>query len=138
MSDAAGPIPAEVAGRPSILQLPIPVWGALCALLAGALYWITGPNGSGGDEYIPLANALLHGQILVGARPWVELVPLSGGWAVPFPPAPVLFYLPVVALTNPHSWADELSVSVMPALVGGASVGLAYLMLRDRLHLGQQ
>jgi hypothetical protein len=138
MSDAAGPIPAEVAGRPSILQLPIPVWGALCALLAGALYWITGPNGSGGDEYIPLANALLHGQILVGARPWVELVPLSGGWAVPFPPAPVVFYLPVVALTNPHSWADELSVSVMPALVGGASVGLAYLMLRDRLHLGQQ
>ena len=110
----------------------------MCALLAGALYWITGPNGSGGDEYIPLANALLHGQILVGARPWVELVPLSNGWAVPFPPAPAIFYLPLVALTNPQSWSDELSVSVMPALVGGGSVGLAYLMLRERLRLGQQ
>lgn len=137
MSRAAQPIPAEVEGRLGILEWPIAVWAALLALLAGTLYWITGPNGSGGDEYIPLANALLHGQILVAARSWVELVPLSGGWAVPFPPAPVLFYLPVVALTDPKSWSDELSVSIMPALVGGASVGLAYLMLRERLHLSQ-
>ena len=138
MSRAAQPIPAEVEGRLGILEWPIAVWAALLALLAGTLYWITGPNGSGGDEYIPLANALLHGQILVAARSWVELVPLSGGWAVPFPPAPVLFYLPVVALTDPKSWSDELSVSIMPALVGGASVGLAYLMLRERLHLSQR
>jgi len=138
ISKAAGPIPAAVAGRPSILDWPVPLWAALCALLAGVLYWITGPNGSGGDEYIPLANALLHGHLLVDARAWVELVPLSSGWAVPFPPAPAIFYLPVVALTNPTSWSDELSVSVMPALVGGASVGLAYLMLRERLDLGQQ
>jgi hypothetical protein len=137
ISRAAQPIPAEVEGRLGILEWPIAVWAALLALLAGTLYWITGPNGSGGDEYIPLANALLHGQILVAARSWVELVPLSGGWAVPFPPAPVLFYLPVVALTDPKSWSDELSVSIMPALVGGASVGLAYLMLRERLHLSQ-
>lgn len=137
MSRAAQPIPAEVEGRLGILEWPIAVWAALLALLAGTLYWITGPNGSGGDEYIPLANAVLHGQILVAARSWVELVPLSGGWAVPFPPAPVLFYLPVVALTDPKSWSDELSVSIMPALVGGASVGLAYLMLRERLHLSQ-
>ena len=129
---------AEVADTPSILQSPIPFWGALLALFAGALYWITGPNGGGGDEYIPLANALLHGQILVAARSWVELVPMPGGWAVPFPPAPAIFYVPVMALTNPKVWSDELSVSVMPALVGGASVGLAYIMLRVRLRLGQQ
>lgn len=138
ISESAGPIPAEATERLSILVWPIPFWAALLALLAGALYWITGPNGSGGDEYIPLASAFLHGQILVGARSWVELVPLSTGWAVPFPPAPAVFYLPVVALTNPQSWSDELGVSVMPALVGGASVGLAYLMLRERLRLGQQ
>jgi hypothetical protein len=138
LTDAARPVAEDVAARPSVLAARAPLWASLCALFAGVLYWITGPNGPGGDEYIPLANAFLHGQLLVQARSWVELVPLSGGWAVPFPPAPAIFYLPVVALTNPKSWSAELSVSVMPALVGGASVGLAYLMLRTRLNLAQQ
>jgi hypothetical protein len=74
----------------------------------------------------------------VEARSWVELVPLSGGWAVPFPPVPTLFYLPVAAIMGAKPWNEELSVSIMPAMLGGASVGLAYLVLRERLTASRQ
>ena len=103
------------------------------AVLAAIVYLVTGPAGAGGDEYIPLAGALLHGQLTVEARSWVELIPAGVGWFVPFPPVPVTFYLPVVALMGVQPWDTELAVGVMPAIVGGLSVGLAFLTLRNRL-----
>lgn len=107
------------------------------ALAALSMYLAVGPTDAGGDEYIPLAGALLHGQPTVEARSWIELVPTSAGWLVPFPPAPVLFYLPVVALMGVQPWHAELGVGVMPAILGGLSVGLAYLMLRRRLAVAE-
>lgn len=107
------------------------------SVMAAVLYLVTGPSGSGGDIYIPLAGALLRGTILVDARSWVELVPLDGGWVAPFPPVPVLFYLPVVALMGVQPWDRELAVGVMPAVLGGSSVGLAYVMLRRRFDVGE-
>lgn len=104
-------------------------------VVAVGLYMLTGPTGSGGDAFLPLADAFLHGRLLIDARPWLELVPLAGGWAVPFPPAPALTYLPVVAIMGSRPFSAELSVSVMPALLGGASVSLVYVLLRGRLQL---
>lgn len=107
--------------EPMALALPV---------AAFFVYLLTGPWGSGGDAYIPLADALLHGHLTVDGRSWIELVPAGGDrWYVPFPPAPALFYLPVVALMGSQPWNAEISVSVMPALVGAASVALAYAML---------
>lgn len=111
------------------------VIAGMAALAATILYLVTGPDTAGGDEYIPLAGSLLHGHLTVDARSWIELVPTSGGWFVPFPPVPVLFYLPVVALMGVQPWDAELAVGVMPAIVGGLSVGLAFLTLRNRLQV---
>ena len=47
-------------------------------LAAVGLYLLVGGQDSGTDEFIPLAGALLHGQLSVDARPWVELVPERG------------------------------------------------------------
>ena len=107
----------------------------LLAVAAGGLYMLTGPDDSGGDAFLPLADAFLHGRLLIEARPWLELVPLSEGWAVPFPPAPALTYLPVVAIMGSRPWSTELGVGVMPALLGGASVAMVYVLLRVRLLL---
>jgi hypothetical protein len=100
-------------------------------LLAVALYWFTGPVEPGGDVYIPLAGAFLHGELTVPGRAWMELIPVNGTdlWYVPFPPAPALFYLPVVAVMGIQPWNLELSANVMPAILGGASVALTYALL---------
>ena len=62
------------------------------ALLAFVAYWFTGPWGAGGDQFVPLADAFLHGRLSIPVdRPWMELVPVPGGTGAqysPFPPAP--------------------------------------------------
>lgn len=112
--------------------------GGILAIAATALYLLTGPMDAGGDAYIPLAGALLHGSLAVDARSWIELVPTSAGWMVPFPPTPVLFYLPVVAVMGVQPWSAELGVGVMPAIIGGLSVGLAFVLLRRRLRVAEK
>jgi hypothetical protein len=102
-------------------------WHALgLAAAALVLYWITGPTGSGGDAYVPLAVALLHGHLWIGPHSWMELVPTfdPAAWFVPFPPAPALTLLPVVL------FIPDIAQNVMAAIVGGLNVGLAYLLLR--------
>ena len=101
-------------------------------VLAFGLYLFAGSQGSGTDEFIPLAGALLRGEFAVDARPWVELVPVGSLWYVPFPPVPALFYMPVVAIMGVRPWNEELAMGVMPAIVGALSVGVAFLLLRKR------
>jgi hypothetical protein len=102
-------------------------WAALAlGGWAAALYSFTGPPGGGGDAFVFLAGAFLHGQLWIGPHSWLELVPTSNPWAwyVPFPPAPALTLMPLVAI-----WPD-ISGYVMAAIVGGINVGLVYLLLR--------
>jgi hypothetical protein len=101
-------------------------------LAALGLYLLVGGQDSGTDEFIPLAGALLHGQLAVDARSWVELVPVGSAWYVPFPPVPALFYVPVVAVMGVRPWNEELATGVMPAILGGVAVSMAYLLLRKR------
>lgn len=106
---------------------------AIFGVLAAIAYLVVGDQGSGTDEYLPLASAFLQGHLWVEGRSWVELIPVGGDhWYAPFPPAPALFYAPIAAVMGPQDWSEELAAGVMPALVGGAAVALAYLLLRRR------
>ena len=103
------------------------------ALFALVVYWFTGPSGAGGDQYVPLADALLHGRLSIPVdRPWMELVPVPGGSGAqysPFPPVPALTLMPVVALLGLFPGVGELSGNVMAAVVGAANVALAWYLL---------
>jgi hypothetical protein len=101
-------------------------------LAAFGLYLVVGGQDSGTDEFIPLAGALLRGELAVDPRSWVELVPVGSAWYVPFPPVPALFYLPVVAVMGARPWNEELASGIMPAVLGAVAVSLAYLLLRKR------
>lgn len=104
---------------------------ALAALVAGVVYWILGPTGTGGGVYVPLADAFLHGRLWIEDRPWLELVPVSAGSLeqyVPLPPAPALTLIPVVAVTGSQPWSAELAPNAAAAFIGGANVGLVYLL----------
>jgi hypothetical protein len=103
------------------------------ALLALAVYWFTGPQGAGGDQFVPLADAFLHGRLSIPVdRPWMELVPVPGGSGAqysPFPPAPALTLMPLVALLSLFPGVGELSGNVMSAVVGAVNVALAWYLL---------
>ena len=99
-------------------------------LLAGIVYFLTGPMNSGNDVYVPLANAFLHGRFTIDYRSWMELVPTDGsGWLVPFPPAPALTLMPIVAVMGSQPWYAELPSNVMSSILGAANVALAWTML---------
>ena len=129
MSSSSIPLVSSVAVR---LPDRTRVLALALGVLAFGLYLFVGSQGSGTDEFIPLAGALLRGEFAVDARPWVELVPVGSLWYVPFPPVPALFYMPVVAIMGVRPWNEELAMGVMPAIVGALSVGVAFLLLRKR------
>lgn len=124
---------ASVVVRRVDALLTIPAWaGALgFGVAAGALYWVLGPEQRGG-VWVPLAEAFLSGRLhLVEDRPWLELIHWGDGiHHVPFPPVPAVTLMPVVAVMGPQTWDTELSLNTAGSVVGGANVGLAYLLLR--------
>lgn len=95
------------------------------------LYWFTGPAGSGGDVYVPLAEAFLHGRLhLVEDRPWLELIPWRANvHYVPLPPVPAVTLMPAVAVMGPREWHAELAPNVHASVVGGLNVGLVWILL---------
>jgi hypothetical protein len=103
------------------------------ALLALLVYWLTGPPAAGGDQFVPLADAFLHGRLSIPVdRPWMELVPVPGGGGAqysPFPPVPALTLMPVIAVLSLFPGVGELSGNVMSALIGAVSVALAWYLL---------
>ena len=103
------------------------------ALFALVVYWFTGPTGAGGDSFVPLADAFLHGRISIPVdRPWLELVPVPGGGGAqysPFPPVPALTLMPVIALLGLVPGSSELSGNVMASVLGAANVALAWYLL---------
>ena len=106
------------------------VTAAAFGIAAAVLYLIVGDQGSGTDVFLPLASSFLQGHLWVEPRTWIELVPLDGHWYAPFPPAPALFYLPIAAVAGPQTWDQELPAGVMPAILGGVAVAIAYLLVR--------
>jgi hypothetical protein len=108
--------------------------GAALTLMAGIVYWMTGPTEPGGDSFIPLADAFVHGRLwLAEDRPWLELIPRpDGGQYSPFPPVPALTLMPIVAVMGSQPWHAELPPNVMAAILGAANVALVYLLLRHQ------
>lgn len=103
---------------------------AAFALLA---YLFTGPWDAGGDQFVPLADAFLHGRLSIPVdRPWMELVPVPGGSGAqysPFPPAPALTLMPVIAALGLFPGVGELSGNVISAVIGAVNVALAWYLL---------
>lgn len=116
------------AGAPS--EHAIGIGLALFALVA---YWFTGPLSPGGDSFVPLADAFLHGRLSIPVdRPWLELVPVPGGNGAqysPFPPVPALTLIPAILAWGLVPGAGELPGNVMASLVGAANVALAWYLL---------
>jgi hypothetical protein len=103
------------------------------ALVALVVYWFTGPTGAGGDSFIPLADAFMHGRLSIPVdRPWLELVPVPGGGGAqysPFPPVPALTLIPAILAWGLVPGAGELPGNVMASLLGAANVALAWYLL---------
>lgn len=74
------------------------------------------------DYFVPLAEALLHGRLWLTEGPsWLnELVPIDGRYYVVYPPGPLTFIFPVVALVG---MVDQARVSIA---LGAVNVGLAW------------
>ncbi len=112
---------------------PDHVAGIGLAVFALLVYLFTGPWDAGGDQFVPLADAFLHGRLSIPVdRPWMELVPVPGGGGAqysPFPPAPALTLMPVIAALGLFPGVGELSGNVMSALVGAVNVALAWYLL---------
>lgn len=97
------------------------------AILAGLIYWATHPDRVQLDGFVPLADALLHGRLSIGPGfGYLEHAPgPDGGGYMPYPPAPVLFVLPFVALFGP-----SFDQGIAAALVGAANIVLLWLVFR--------
>ncbi|MGZ6372430.1 MAG: hypothetical protein ACXWL8_03460, partial [Candidatus Limnocylindria bacterium] len=119
--------------QPSREAAPEHAAGIGLALFALVVYWFTGPPGAGGDQFVPLADAFLHGRLSIPVdRPWMELVPVPGGSGAqysPFPPVPAITLMPVIALLGLFPGLGELSGNVMAAVIGAANVALAWYLL---------
>ncbi|HWP63496.1 MAG TPA: hypothetical protein VNO86_08510 [Candidatus Binatia bacterium] len=134
-SDAAVP-PSDVAGPPATATAAPTadprrsdlVLAAVWAMVAIAVYvFTTSPERNVFDYFVRLADAFLHGRLGVTEAPsWLnELIPAGDGlWYVPYPPMPAVVLLPVVAL-----FGTEIHQQLVSAVLGGLSVGLAWLAL---------
>jgi hypothetical protein len=126
---------AAVADRPQQRTLvdrlsPELVAGAILTALALVTYWLTGPTDAGGDSFVPLADAFLHGRLSIPVdRPWLELIPApDGGQYSPFPPVPAVLLMPAVAVTN-FLGVGEIASNVTCAVIGAANVALVFWLL---------
>lgn len=103
------------------------------ALFALVVYWFTGPLTPGGDSFVPLADAFLHGRLSIPVdRPWLELVPVPGGNGAqysPFPPVPAITLIPAIMAWGLVPGAGELPGNVMASLLGAANVALAWYLI---------
>jgi hypothetical protein len=97
----------------------------ILTVLAGVIYWATNPERVELDGFVPLADALLHGKLHIGPEyGYLEHAPgPDGGGYMPYPPAPVLFVLPAVALFGP-----TVDQSIAAAIIGAANILLLWLV----------
>ena len=105
-------------------------------VLAAVVYWATQPERVDLDAFVPLADALLHSRLWVGPEfGYLEHAPgPDGAGYMPYPPAPVLIVLPLVALFGP-----AFDQGIAAALVGAANIVLLRLVFRRlRVAVGAQ
>jgi hypothetical protein len=97
------------------------------AILAAIVYWATRPERVDLDGFVPLADAMLHGRLHIGPEfGYLEHAPgPDGGGYMPYPPAPVLFVLPLVALFGPG-----FDQGIAAALIGAANILLLWAVFR--------
>lgn len=100
------------------------------AVFAFLVYQWVGPDQTGTDAYLPLANAWLHGHADLDGSvyTWIELALYRGQWFVPFPPTATVAVLPFVAL-----FGQTFETGLTSAIAGALGVWLMWGLL---LQLG--
>ncbi len=106
---------------------------AVLAVIAAVVYYATQPARVDLDGFVPLADALLHGRLHLGPEfGYLEhAIGPDGGGYMPYPPAPVLFVLPFVALLGP-----TFDQGIAAALVGTLNIVLLWRVF-CRLRVAQ-
>jgi hypothetical protein len=107
--------------RPNSVGLVVVIVLATAAYLA-----TTSTDRQNFDYFVRLADAFLHGRIYLTEAPsWLnELIPRDGVWYVAYPPMPAVVLVPFVAI-----FGTQFPQQVASVLLGGISVGLAWLVL---------
>jgi hypothetical protein len=110
-----------LARRPGELAVAIGV-----AVAVAAIYLATAPPSQPIDYFVRLADAFLHGRLMLSEAPsWLnELIPADGGWYVPYPPMPAILLVPLVAV-----FGTDVPQHVVSSIVGGAAAGVMYLAI---------
>lgn len=125
---AASPVPSVPAPSRALLRRPA-FWAAALAVLAFAVYHFSFPDPTPHDQYVRLADALLHGRVdLVDPPRYLESTTYRGRHYVMNPPFPALLLLPYVALRGLNA-----NQSLASHLLGGA-MAAALLLLAARLR----
>lgn len=104
--------------------------GAVLTALAFVTYWLTGSQDPGGDSFVYLADAFVHGRLSIPLdRPWLELIPApDGGQYSPFPPVPALVLVPAVAVASALG-LGEIAPNAPASVLGAANVALVFWLL---------
>jgi hypothetical protein len=99
--------------------------GIALGLVFGLVYAWLGPGQHDIDSHYPVAQAFLEGRLhLIGAYPWMELVPRPEvGWYSPFPPLLSVLLVPFAAAGIP------IDTGLIAAVFGGLSVALMWSLL---------
>jgi hypothetical protein len=109
--------------------------GLLLAGLAALVYWLSNRFFDAHHaDFFYLADAFLHGRTWYaadaappGAIGTADVIPVDGGYYVPFAPFPAIAFMPLVAIIGPVT-ADEWETGIN-AVLAASSVGLGWWLL---------
>ena len=109
--------------------------GLLLTCLAALVYWLSNRSFDAAHaDFFYLADAFLQGRTWYaadaappGAIGSADVIPINGGYYVPFAPFPAIAFMPLVALIGPVT-ADEWE-SGINAVLAACSVGLGWWLL---------
>ena len=127
MIAAASPVPSVPTTRRALMYRPA-FWAAAVGLLAFLVYRLSFPDPTPHNQYVWLADALLHSRVdLIDPPPHLEITTYRDRSYVINPPFPALLLLPYAALRG-----LEANQSLASQLCGGA-MAAAFLLLAVRV-----
>ena len=122
------------AGRVSFLFSCISVWVCVfVATLQIAQWFNVGGLGSRG-QFALLAASLLDGKLYLITLPnsLHDLTFYNGHWYVPYPPFPILLYVPLIALLG----VDSINFSIFTMMLAATAAVTVYLILNQLIQFG--
>lgn len=116
-------VPRLATAHRGLLDRPL-AWAALLAVCAFAVYHFSFPDETPFDQYVLLADALLHGRVDLVDPPYhIEKTTFRGRHYVMNPPFPAIVLLPYVAIRG-----QQASQAATSHVVGALAAGLMFLL----------